>query len=157
MQIGPHVEALQRDFASIANVADPQAGETFQRIAGALEASIRLRIIEAVTESAHELTPQLPSGHIEVRLEGGDPALAYVGEAPEPAPAVGAEDAFTARITLRLPEALKASVDAAAAQEGMSVNAWLVQAISRELSPQRQPWGASRPPGKGRLTGFAKS
>ncbi len=158
MQIGAHIEGLQRDLAAIASVADPQAHETFQRIAGALEAALRLRILEAVTEAAHELTPQLPSGHVEVRLEAGDPVLTYVGEAPETGPSVS-DDAFTARITLRLPESLKTSVEAAASQEGMSVNAWLVHAIARSLGGAFGfgPGGRAQRAGRGRLTGFAKS
>ena len=57
---------------------------------------------------------------------------------------------MTARISLRLPEGLKASIDAAAAREGVSVNTWLVRALTRSLT------GGTSRPGK-RLTGFAKS
>lgn len=153
MQIQPHVEALHADLAAVAAVGGPDASETVQRIAAALEASLRLRVLEIATEAAHELTPQLPAGHVEVRLAGGEPSLAYVEEAP--AAAMAAEDAFTARITLRLPESLKASVEIAATRAGLSVNAWLVQALARSVDP-RSSWG-SRPSRSGRLTGFARS
>ncbi|MGH3104006.1 MAG: toxin-antitoxin system HicB family antitoxin [Gaiellaceae bacterium] len=150
MQIGPHIEALQNDLAAVAAVGDSEASEIVQRISAALEASARLRLLEAVTEAAHELTSQLSSGHVEVRLAGSDPALVYVEDAPARGPSVGGEDAFSARITLRLPEVLKASVEFAASREGVSVNAWLVQAISRSIDP--------RPPRVGkRITGFARS
>jgi predicted HicB family RNase H-like nuclease len=84
-----------------------------------------------------------------VRLAGQDPTLTYVEEAGE-APAAGGEEAATARITLRLPEALKASVEAAAAREGLSVNTWLVRALSRSVSGG----GAQR--SARRLRGFAQ-
>ncbi len=113
-----------------------------------LEASLRLRLLEAVTEAAHELSPQLASGHVEVRLTGTDPYLVYVEDASSPPQASG-EEAFSARISLRLPEGLKATVEAAAGREGLSVNTWLVQALSRSID--------SRPPRGTRLTGFARS
>jgi predicted HicB family RNase H-like nuclease len=86
-------------------------------------------------------------------MSGQDPQLVFVEE-EQPAPAVpsAADDAAAARITLRLPEALKGSVEAAAAREGVSVNTWIVRALSREVSaPVRGPRIGSR------LTGFAKS
>jgi hypothetical protein len=62
------------------------------------------------------------------------------------------------RITLRLSGPLKAKVDAAAAAAGLSVNAWLVRAISNALEA---PGGSSsrprRGPGPGsRYTGYAR-
>ena len=71
-----------------------------------------------------------------------------MGEAEaEPEPA--SDDGLTSRITLRLPEGLKASIEAAAAREGISVNSWLVRALSRSTAPP------SRRPGN-RLQGFAQ-
>jgi predicted HicB family RNase H-like nuclease len=45
------------------------------------------------------------------------------------------EDASTSRTTLRLPDALKARSEAAAAKEGVSLNTWLVRAIGAALVP----------------------
>ncbi len=45
-------------------------------------------------------------------------------------PSADADDATTARITLRLPDSLKARVEEAAARAGLSVNTWLVRALS---------------------------
>ena len=76
------------------------------------------------------------AGHVEVRLAGRDPELVYVDEpvvADEP-PAPG--DDLSARITLRLPDGLKASLEAAAAREGISTNAWIVRALARALEPR---------------------
>jgi hypothetical protein len=150
MQIGPFIDSLQQDIAALAAVGDPEASETFQRIATALESSLRLRLLEAVTAVAHELTSQLPNGHVEVRLAGQDPSLVFVEETPTPGPSVGGEEAFTARISLRLPDALKASIEFAATREGISVNAWIVQALSRSIDPRPHR-------GPKRLTGFARS
>ena len=96
---------------------------------------------------------QLPSGHVEVRLVGQDPSLVYVEDeaAPQPAAAPG-DETLAARITLRLPEGLKATIEVAAAREGVSVNTWLVRALARAVSTS----GPRRGPGN-RLSGFGRS
>ena len=77
-----------------------------------------------------ELTAQLPSGRIDVRLSGGDVQLAYVGDDPASQPA---DDDTPARVTLRLSERLKAQAESAAGREGVSLNTWLVRTISAGL------------------------
>jgi predicted HicB family RNase H-like nuclease len=70
------------------------------------------------------------------------------GSVPEPV-----DEAFSARITLRLPDSLKQRVESAAAREGASVNTWLVQALQRALEPRRSMSSGSR----NRLTGYGRS
>jgi hypothetical protein len=56
-------------------------------------------------------------------------------------------DGGTWRVTLRLPENLRAGVDASAQDAGISVNAWLVRAVTAALSGnrrQRQRPGADK-------------
>jgi hypothetical protein len=151
MELAPHVEALQRDLAAIAAVGDDATAQAAQRLSAAIRASPGLRLLDALGEAALELSAQLPSGRVEVRLAGQDPSLVYVDERePEPPPAP--DDGATARITLRLPESLKASIDAAAAREGVSANAWLVRALARSVSTTNR----GREPGN-RLRGFGRS
>jgi uncharacterized protein (DUF1778 family) len=147
MQLSVHVDAVQADLGTIADAAGPEQAESARRLSAALGSSLRLHLLEAVTAAAHEVSAQLPAGRVEVRLEAGDPVLSFLDEAPAP-PAYPAEDT-SARITLRLPEALKGSVEAAAAREGVSVNSWLVQTLARAVE--------SRPSRGNRLTGFARS
>jgi hypothetical protein len=60
------------------------------------------------------------------------------------------------RITLRLSGPLKARVDAEAAAAGLSVNAWLVRAITRALDPAPgRTSRVQRGPGT-RFTGYAR-
>jgi HicB family len=152
MQMASFVEALQSDLEQLAAVGDDAASAAGQRLAGALRASAGLRLLDALTEAALELNAQLPEGHVEVRLAGQDPSLVYVEDAPQQA-APSAEDVLSVRITLRLPESLKAAVESAAARDGVSVNTWLVRALARAVSG----W-ASRGSGPGnRLKGFARS
>jgi hypothetical protein len=109
-----------------------------------------MRLLETLGEAALEISEQLPDGHVEVRLAGPDPQLVYVGGEPAEAPALGAEDGLTARITLRLPEGLKRDLEAAAAREGVSLNTWLIRALARSTAPPARRTG-------NRLTGYGRN
>jgi hypothetical protein len=148
MQLSPHVEALLSDVAEIAAVGDDATAEAARRLSVAMRSAAGLRFLDALTEATLEVSAQLSSGHIEVRLAGQDPSLVYVEESTdvESAP----EEGLTARITLRLPEGLKAGIEASAAREGLSVNAWIVRALSRSTGATSR-----RGPGS-RLTGFSR-
>jgi hypothetical protein len=150
MQLQRFIDALRADLNAVAELGDEATAEAAGRLTLTLQASVGLRLLDALSEAAHELNDKLPSGHVEVRLTGQDPELVYVGDQPE-AQAGPADEAFTARITLRLPEALKTSVEEAAAREGVSVNTWIVRALSR--SGSAAPVTQSR----NRLTGYAQS
>jgi hypothetical protein len=153
MELAPHVEALERDLSAIAAVGDDATAHAAQRLAAALKASTGLRILDALTEAALELGEQMPNGHVEVRLAGQDPSLVYVEEEAAPAAPAASEDELSVRITLRLPGALKAAVDAAAAAEGVSINTWLVRAVARVVSG----FGPARSGPRNRLRGYARS
>jgi HicB family len=149
MELSPQVQALQQDMAALGSLGDETVAGALRRLGTALQSSFRLRLLEAIADAADEVTPQLPGGRIEVRLEAGDPILSYVDDSPAPL-AAGGEDALDARITLRLPESLKTQVEAAAIREALSVNAWLVQVIARGIESRPHRFGS-------RITGFARS
>jgi hypothetical protein len=150
MQIDGYVQALREDLARIAAVGDESTARAAELLALALESSLGRRLTDVLGEAALEVTAQLESGRVEVRVAGGDPELVLVRD--EETPAETADEAFTARITLRLPESLKARLEAAAARDGVSVNTWLVHAVARSAEP-RSPSGGSRH----RLTGYGRS
>jgi HicB family len=150
MQIDGFVQALREDLARVAAVGDESTARAADLLAVALEASLGKRLLEALGEAALELSSQLENGHVEVRFAGGDPELVYVPD--EESAAEPADEAFSARITLRLPESLKNRLEAAASIHGVSVNTWLVQVLIRTLEP-RSPSGGSRR----RLTGYGRS
>src|ERR1043166_8140602 len=136
MNVAAYLEAPQQDLANVAGIGDDAIAEAARRISAALEPSLRLRLMDALGEAAAELTNQLPDGHVEVRVSGGEPELVYVPDPGAPPPS-GLED-LSARITLRLPETLKAIVDTAAQEAGVSANTWLVQQIHRSADPKRR-------------------
>jgi len=149
MDLSRHLTRIRGDLESLGSLADQAAAEAASRIIGALDASLRLALLDVVIEAGEEVGAQLPSGRVEVRLEAGDPVLTYVEDPGAPA-STPREEGPEARITLRLPETLKASVEIAAAEEGQSTNSWLVQTIARSLEPRRQR-------GTTRITGYARS
>jgi hypothetical protein len=153
MQIEGYVQAVRDDLARVAAVGDESTARAAELLSVALESSLGRRLQEALGEAALELSGQLDSGRVEVRIAGGDPELVLVRDeegttnAAEPA-----DEAFTARITLRLPESLKARLEAAANREGVSVNTWLVHMLHQAAEPRGHSGGSRR-----RLTGYGRS
>ena len=146
MDFSPYVDQLRRELVSSAELGGDEARALAERLTAPLEASVRLAMLSALSAAAEEITSKLAPGSVDVRLRGGDigfvvtpPPMpehheeeAEPAPAPAPAPADG-DDAATARITLRLPEQLKARIEDAAGREGFSVNTWLVRAVSQGL------------------------
>jgi hypothetical protein len=154
MEMAHHIHAIQEDLAAAAALAADEATvEAGRRLTQALGSSLHLRLLDVVSEAALALSGAVP-GRIEVRLAGRDPELVYIEEEEEPerAQAASADDAFSARITLRLPEGLKAQLEVAANLEGTSVNAWIVRALQRGLEPRTRTVRTGR-----RLSGYADS
>lgn len=183
MDLTPYLESLRRDLAATAAPGGPDIARAAELLSGSIEASTRLALMEALSDAAAEITTRLASASVEVRLRGREAEL-VVTEAPEeaatavPPPAAAAEGGDVARLTLRLPETLKERVELVAAAEGVSVNAWLVRAISWAVQnaagypgppgspgfppppvPPRPPGPPAGPPrGRGRrVTGFAQA
>ncbi|MGZ4380574.1 MAG: YlcI/YnfO family protein [Gaiellaceae bacterium] len=149
MRMQIYVEALKDDLSAAAAAGDEQVASAAARLVAVLDPALRLRLLDLLGEAARELGDALPEGRVEVRLVGADPELVYVEDAPTAA-APAADDAFSARITLRLPDGLKAGIEAAAAREGVSANSWIVSALGRAVEPRRGKVG-------NRLTGFGQS
>ena len=94
-------------------------------------------MMEAISQAAAEITAELPSGGVDVRLDGRD--LAFVVHAPSrprsrrprPLPRLDEddEDGGLARITLRIPESVKTKAEEMAAKSGQSLNTWLVNVV----------------------------
>ena len=130
MQLSAHIDALLADLQAAGSLGDDNVAQAAERLSEALKGSARLRLLDLLSEATLEVSDQLPSGHVEIRLAGQDPSLVYVEEREAAEPAA-AEDGMTARITLRLPESLKIAIEVAATKDGLSVNTWLVRELKR--------------------------
>jgi HicB family len=163
MELSDYVGKLRGELASITRFAGEDVARAAELLAEALDSSVRLILLDVLSAAAADITARLDDTVVEVRLADGEPAFVVTtappeGDYDEPAAAAAEGDPGTARLTLRLPESLKARVEAAAARDGVSVNTWLVRAAGRSLEtpgrgrPATGRWG----PGQ-RITGYARS
>jgi len=150
MDITEYVDALRRDLAQAARAMGPETEQAAERIGFALDSSARLALMDALSHAAAEITNELEGISVEVRLQGREPVFVVVGGGPAAlaeadTQAIRADDttvmspddegAETSRITLRLPEALKARAEELAAQRGQSLNTWIVGAVRAATTP----------------------
>jgi hypothetical protein len=156
MDLTPYVDALRRELTAAVQAGGDDAQASSHRLVAAIEPAVWLTLLEVLSAAAAEITRDLAPGSVDVRLRGREPS--FVVTAP-PARSVVAErppmegdEGAAARINFRLPEALKARIEAAASAEGLSVNAWLVRAAVGAVEPD-----GHRPPRSGpRHTGWVR-
>ena len=162
MDITGLVESLSDDLSRAAAVGSEDVWSAAESLLLALDPALRLTLMDALSQAAAEIAEALPGTSIEVRLVGREPV--FVVEGPRaPPPADGAFETDdgepTARITLRLPEALKGRAEALAARRGQSLNTWLVAAARIAATPSDGPQSAhpGRQHGPGRrVQGWAR-
>ncbi|MFF6908888.1 toxin-antitoxin system HicB family antitoxin [Streptomyces sp. NPDC012389] len=149
MDLTPYVDSLRRELAVAAEAGGEEARALAERLTAPLESATRLAMLHVLSAAMDEVTRELAPGSVDVRLRGLDPD--FVVNLPQPgegAPAEPAEpfkaqaesdEGGTARVNLRLPAHLKARAEEAAAGEGLSVNAWLVRAVSAAVDGGARP------------------
>lgn len=151
MDVRPYVEQVKRQLAAAAALGDDATRATAEALIVAADAAIRLALVSAVAAVTDEVTvalldlPGAPT--VAVRPDGDEIRVEVRASAAADAVVEVPEDDATARVSLRLPEALKAQVDAAARGDGLSVNAWLIRAVQSALS---RGGGGGQAGGRGR-------
>jgi hypothetical protein len=150
VQLDSHIQAIQHELASTAALGDDATSEAARRMSDALAATLHLHLLDLLGEAALEIGGQIDSGRVEVRLAGRDPELVVITDDVPESSQFGLGEESSGRITLRLPESLKSGIEAAAAREGVSTNAWLVRSIARTL--EQRPSKKSR----NRMQGYAQ-
>ena len=163
MDLSEYSEALRRELTNITRFASEDVSRAAEMLTESLDSSVRLALLDVLSAAADEITARLEGAVIDVRLSGVEPEFVVTiereehEEGTESGPPDGADDAGQARITLRIPEGLKARLESAAAASGTSVNAWLVRAITRALDSPSGRSQKPRPTIGQRYTGFARS
>jgi len=150
MRLSDTVEGLQEDLARLAGLGDAAVTEAGGRLLAAMGGPVTVRLLDLLGEAAAELGDQLVSGRVELRVAGRDAELVYVDESGTPQEADLTDDQ-SARISLRLPEQLKAQIEQAATRDGVSTNTWIVRALSRSAATGRSVQSRRR------LTGYGWS
>lgn len=155
MDLTPYVDTLRRELAVAAEAGGDEARELAERLTAPLESATRLTMLNVLSAAMAEITRELAPGSVDVRLRGLDPdfvvtpppgdggatmePVAPVEPLKAPAPAAEGDEGGTARVNLRLPAHLKARAEEAANREGLSVNAWLVRAVSAAVEGGTRP------------------
>ncbi|MEU9594162.1 hypothetical protein ACGF7W_21700 [Streptomyces sp. NPDC048219] len=146
MDLTPYVDTIRRELVVAADAGGDEARELAERLTAPLESATRLTMLNVLSAAMDEITRELAPGSVDVRLRGLDPDFVVTppptdagipaepadvpaGPLPTPVPAEG-DEGGTARVNLRLPAHLKVRAEEAANREGLSVNAWLVRAVS---------------------------
>ncbi|HYZ07599.1 MAG TPA: toxin-antitoxin system HicB family antitoxin [Pseudonocardiaceae bacterium] len=157
MDLTPYVTRLRDDLTAAASAGDEQTRQTAAVLGAALEPAARLAIMNALSDLAAEVTAALEDRVVELRLDGRDVRVAVHRQdsrstaPPPPAePFAGGpfpEGGDVSRITLRLIDQLKAEAERAAVQQGLSLNAWVSQAVQGALADRLDAgghWGGRR-------------
>jgi hypothetical protein len=166
MDLTPYVDNLRREFLLAAQARGEETLETAESLVAPLDSSVRLTLLNALSTAADEITRDLAPGSVDVRLRGLDPSFVVT---PPPAdaevvdevdveadPAPVEDDGVTARINFRPPEHLKTRIEEAANREGLSVNAWLVRAVTATLSGGTRRTKSRAPGGTQNFTGWVR-
>jgi hypothetical protein len=172
MDLTSYVDNLRHELAVAAEAGGDDARALAERLTAPLDSAVRLVLLDALSAAAAEITRDLAPGSVDLRLRGREPSFVVTpppadhsleepgpsaADVPPPVSPEGDEGA-TARISFRLAEYLKGRIEEAAAQAGLSVNAWLVRAAVAALeSDDRGRRSGRRAPRAGqRYTGWVR-
>jgi hypothetical protein len=170
MDLTPYVDNLRRELAVAADAGGADARALAERLTATLESAARLTLLNALSAAADEITRDLAPGSVDVRLRGLEPSFVVTPppadhpadrgveyEVRSPGPP-NSDEGATSRINFRLPEPLKARIEEAATENGLSVNAWLVRAVTATLEPTDRGRRSERRGGFGgqRYTGWVQ-
>jgi len=137
MELSPYVESLRADLIRAVEATGPEARAYAERLSIALDPAVRMALLEALSHAAAEITQELRSEVVEVRLKGREPQFVVSASSPmaddsvEPLDDVDDDGDVVARITVRIPEGLKSRAEELATDLGQSLNTWIVAAIRR--------------------------
>lgn len=157
MDLSPYIATLREHLTTAASAGDEQTARSTAMLSAALEPAARLAIMNALSDLSAEVTSQLDDDVVDVRLDGKDvrvvvthtgptQAEAEPEETPQPPPSSGEGD--ISRITVRLLEELKGNAEQAASEQGLSLNAFVAQAVQGAIAGKARgkgPWGHGGP------------
>lgn len=159
MDLRPLTRSVQEQLAAGAAIGDEPTRRAAQLLAVSLEPALRLALQEAIGQVAAEVSAELAPGRVDLTLAGGELEVRVVpppapGAPPAPdAPPLGGsdQDVPASRVTFRPPQQLKARLEHAAAEEALSLNTYLVRALTAHLD---RPVDTPPAYGTGRTSGW---
>jgi hypothetical protein len=154
MQLNSYLSAVAYDLDRATQLADDATRDVARRLVTVLEPGLRMAMVQLLSDAAAQLTSEMSGPVVTIRMDGREPVWHVVSPenheaARTPTDADGDEEG-TARVTVRLPEAVKRRSEAAAQEAGQSLNTWIIHALRRASSNDKKPTSSSR-----RITGWA--
>jgi hypothetical protein len=133
MQLSHAITNLETAVETQLRVAGPEVAEAGTHLMAALKPAITQAMMEVVTMAVTEISSQLDTQTIDIKLVDGDPELVVsddptAGSPPPPPPDF--DEVGEARITVRLPGYLKDLITNEAEVSGDSVNSYVVDLLS---------------------------
>lgn len=151
MDLTPYIASLREDLSTTASAGDEHTRKVAATLSAALEPAVRLAMMNALSDLAAEVTASLDDHVVQVRLDGKDVRVVVTGasggsggsgqgerarSAPPPPP-----EGDISRMTLRLFEEIKRKAEQAAADQGVSLNTFVQQAVQGALHSKGGVWG----------------
>jgi hypothetical protein len=165
MLLSEYTRKIHEQLAASSALGDERTQQIARALGETVESAARLAILDAVTATATDITAALfeagggeATPAIAVHLVGDEVrvSVSHAPSGPSDQQAQRPDESDTsARISLRLPESLKADIEKAAAGSEVSVNTWLVRAATHAVNADQGGWGSHppRPPGSGGWSG----
>ena len=166
MELNEFLAGVSEQLTAAAALGDERTREVAAALTATTRSAVRMAILDALAAATTEVTDALhaavgdaqPAPAVSLQLVGDQIRFTVssppVVEPPEPAANRPDDGDATARISLRLTDALKAEIEQAAGQAGLSVNSWLVRAASTALRPANSAGGWFSTAGGHRFTGW---
>ncbi len=124
------LEGSLRSHVALAG-SDPSVEAAAGALLNALRPALQHAAFSLAEQAALEVNAQLSEQRVDVMLSDGEPVLRVTDEARDVEHS--SDDSMSARITVRIPESIKALVEDAADGTGASVNQFVVDALSRKV------------------------
>src|SRR5690242_9150510 len=135
MELQTYLAQVRTHLDAAAALGDERVREIAAALGAAAEASVQLVLVSALSAAADEITaalldvPGVPAVTARLVSDAGGTDVQFDVRSEQAAAAPPPDDSdASARISLRLGEALKAEIEAAAKADATSVNTWLVRA-----------------------------
>jgi hypothetical protein len=154
MQLNSYLSAVAYDLDRATQLADDATRDVARRLVTVLEPGLRMAMVQLLSDAAAQLTSELSGPVVTIRMDGREPVWHVVftdsQDAGNAAADAAGDDEGTARVTVRLPEAVKRRAENLAQASGQSLNTWIIHALRRATTTDATPTRSSR-----RITGWA--
>jgi len=145
MQLSHAITNLESAVETQLRVAGPEMAEAGAQLMAALKPAITQSMMEVVNMAVTEISSQLETQTIDIKLVDGDPELVVSDDPsaapPPPPPSSGDDDPDEARITVRLPGYLKDLIADEAESTGDSINSYVVDVLNARARRKRGSHG----------------